>query len=278
MQGKAALTTENNKIQTSDSDADRPGTPTVFTLMHPLKLSGSFGESCVVLIILSSKFRSDFPIIWIFNVQLWTCQNATQLTENWGTCRWQMCLLPHWRERSHHSWFACRALCNKLKLGSTRIVFYQTELATHYTESVSSVEWTDLNALIQTTMRGVELLNWIFLLKMTPGCATVEKNVKDEAHLGCAEHLMKRSAVTFRALCSWDASYSMGGVIKATIRLSNRPPSSDFSALTKSWWFMIKKTILIWFGMTFALFIWIYSKHICNISLYAMNCIFKRPE
>lgn len=44
----------------------------------------------------------------------------------------------------------------------------------------------------------------------------------------------KGSLVTFRALCSSEASYKTGGVIRATIRSSNSPPSSDLRALTKS--------------------------------------------
>lgn len=58
----------------------------------------------------------------------------------------------------------------------------------------------------------------------------------------CVEHLRKLWSVTLIALCSWDASYEAGGVIRATIRVSKSPPSSDFSALTKSWWVMTRRT------------------------------------
>lgn len=162
---------------------------------------------------------------------------------------WQMCLLPCWRERIRHSWFACSALYNKLKLGSTKMFFvclfvFQTQQTTHYIEPVSSVVWTDLKGLDPSSCEGGVELPSSTLQHHNGGryvCAATQENVKDRAHLGCVGELMKRSAGTFRALCSCEASYSMGGVIKATIRLSNRPPSSDFSALTKSWWFMFEK-------------------------------------
>lgn len=47
--------------------------------------------------------------------------------------------------------------------------------------------------------------------------------------------------VTLSALCSWLASYSTGGVSRATIRSSNSPPSSDFKALTRSWLMRVRK-------------------------------------
>lgn len=177
--------------------------------------------------------------------KLWLCQK--QLTGvRLNRSILQTCLLPCWGERMCHSWFPCRALYKKLKLGFTKMFFYQAELATHYSESVSAVEWTDLKVLSRATAGGLSCSAERFNHQNDSSVcvcvrATIQKRVKDRAHVGCVEGLMKRSAGTFRALCSWEASYSTGGVIKATIRLSNRPPSSDFSALTRSWWYRIER-------------------------------------
>lgn len=47
--------------------------------------------------------------------------------------------------------------------------FYQTELATHYIESVSPVEWTDLKVLIRETVRGLGCSAEHFNIKMMAG-------------------------------------------------------------------------------------------------------------
>lgn len=181
-------------------------------LMHPLKLSFSFSEFCIIMIILSSKFNSDVLIIWILSVEPWMCQNVTQLTgvklNNWGILMWQTCLLPHWRERICHSWFACRALYNKLKLCSARIVCYQTELATHYIESVSSVERTDLKVLIRATVRALSYTAEYFSIKMTHHKETCKRQsasglcwASDEAFSRYLQSLVQLWGIIFDGRC-----------------------------------------------------------------------------
>lgn len=104
------------------------------------------------------------------------------------------------------------------------------QLISHAVRQLSRVN--RFQGLDPSNRKRVELLNGT--LQHRNDSRFVQKNGKDKAHLGCAKDPKKRSAGTFRALCSCEASYSTEGVIKATIRLSNRPPTSDFSALTKS--------------------------------------------
>lgn len=169
-----------------------------------------------------------------------------------------MCLLPCWRERSCHSWFACRALENKLKLGSAKMFFYQTELAAHCIESVSSVEGTDLKVLIRANVRGLGCSAEHFSIKTMAGtCAQPYRKMEKTKHIWVVlktwwrvQWVPSEPCAVVKHHIRWAESLRPQSDSQTGHRapISVRSPSPEGACL--------KKTI-IWFSQGSALLIWI---------------------